>query len=136
MNIDLSNFDFTNKRPITSFYNNMKELNIPIMARFFESVVDANNKIISYSASQLFSNFNDFIKANNFKSEYTSTKFGIDIKNYEGVEKVKTRTHNVINIDLIKLKEHLKNKYKIEFVDFIDEEEEEEEEEICALDRL
>jgi hypothetical protein len=33
----------------------------------------------------------------------------------------------MINIDLLKLKEHLRNKYKIEFVDFIDEEVKEEE---------
>ena len=30
MSMDIYNFDFTNNRPITSFYNNMKELNTPI----------------------------------------------------------------------------------------------------------
>jgi hypothetical protein len=122
INIDLTNFDFTNERPITSFYSNMKELNIPIMARFFESIVDEDKKINNFSSTELFNKFNDYVKANNFKADYTATKFGIDIKSYDGVEKVKTRTNNVVNIDLSKLKSHLISKYKIEFVDFIEEE--------------
>ena len=128
LNIDLSEFDFINERPITNFYKNMKEINIPILAKYFESVVDAHIENCSVSASDLFTNFNEFLKTNNFKVEYTSTKFGIDIKNYEGITKRKTRINNVIDIDISKLKEYLINKYKIEFC------EEEEPEEKSALD--
>ena len=99
INIDLSNFDFTNKRPITNFYNNMKELNIPVLARFFESIVDEDKKDNKYSSTELFNKFNDFVKANNFKVDYTTTKFGIDVKAYDGVEKIRTKTNIVINID-------------------------------------
>jgi hypothetical protein len=136
INIDLTYYDFTNSRPITNFYNNMKEINIPILARFFEKIVDANNKDCSFSSTDLFNRFNDFIKSNNFKVEFTSTKFGIDIKNYDGIEKRKTRTNNIIDINIIKLKQYLITKYKIEFCDFIDPEDEiEEDEDIkCALD--
>ena len=88
-----------------------------------------------FLSTQLFDNFNDFIKTNNFKVEYTSTKFGIDIKNFDGIEKKKTRTFNVIEINIQKLKEHLIQKYKLEFCDFIDPENEiEEDEKICPLD--
>ena len=128
LNIDLSEFDFINERPITNFYKNMKEINIPILAKYFESVVDAHIENCSVSASDLFTNFNEFLKTNNFKVEYTSTKFGIDIKNYEGITKRKTRINNVIDIDISKLKEYLINKYKIEFC------EDEEPEEKSALD--
>ena len=136
INIDLTNYDFTNSRPITNFYNNMKEINIPILARFFEKIVDANNGDCSFSSTDLFNRFNDFTKSNNFKVEFTSTKFGIDIKNYDGIEKRKTRTNNIIDINIIKLKQYLITKYKIEFCEFIDPEDEiEEEEDIkCALD--
>jgi hypothetical protein len=85
LNIDLSEFDFINERPITNFYKNMKEMNIPILSKYFESVVDVYSENCSVSASDLFTNFNEFLKTNNFKVEYTSTKFGIDIKNYEGI---------------------------------------------------
>ena len=111
MAIDLQNYNFTNNRPITNFYNNMKEINLPIIVKFFENLIDkhVNKKIIKYTATELFIFFNDFIKTNNFKIEYTSTKFGLDI---------------IINIQL--LKHHLITKFNIEFNNdnFIDSENE------------
>ena len=127
LSIDLTSFDFTNSRPITNFYNNMKELNIPILARFFENIIDIYNADCSFTSTELFNKFNEYVKTNNFKVEISSTKFGIDIKNYDGIEKLKTRTSNIINIDILKLKQHLITKYKIEFCDFIDSEDEIEE---------
>ena len=44
LDIDLSEFDFINKRPITNFYNKMKELNYPTLARFFENIIDSQIK--------------------------------------------------------------------------------------------
>ena len=89
MSIDLENYNFTNNRPITNFYNNMKEINLPIIIKFIENIIDknTNEEIIKFTASELFSFFNDFIKNNNFKIKYTSTNFGLDIKNYEGIKK-------------------------------------------------
>lgn len=128
MNVDVNNYDFTNNRPITSFYNNMKELNTPILAKFFENMIDKYNSstTVNFTASSLYDNFNNFIKDNNFKIEYTSTKFGIDIKNYEGIEKKRTKTGNQIIIDIDQLKQHLTLKYKIEFSneEFIDNDDE------------
>jgi len=125
MSIDINNYDFTNNRPITSFYNNMKELNTPIMVKFLENMIDKDNSNsnINFTASSLYNSFNNFIKDNNFKIEYTSTKFGLDIKNYEGIEKKRTKTGNQIFININQLKEHLKLKYKIEFSneEFIDD---------------
>ena len=59
LNIDLTEFDFINERPITSFYKNMKEINIPILAKYLESIVDRHSENCSYSSTDLFSNFND-----------------------------------------------------------------------------
>ena len=125
MSIDINNYDFTNNRPITSFYNNMKELNTPIMVKFLENMIDKYNSSsnINFTASSLYNSFNNFIKDNNFKIECTSTKFGLDIKNYEGIEKKRTKTGNQIFININQLQEHLKLKYKIEFSneEFIDD---------------
>ena len=125
MSIDINNYDFTNNRPVTSFYNNMKELNTPIMVKFLENMIDKYNSSsnINFTASSLYNSFNNFIKDNNFKIEYTSTKFGLDIKNYEGIEKKRTKTGNQIFININQLQEHLKLKYKIEFSneEFIDD---------------
>ena len=56
MSIDVDNYDFTNNRPITQFYNDMKEMNTPPMALFLESVVMNNNTDIIHKeqASILF----------------------------------------------------------------------------------
>ena len=127
INIDLSNFDFTNERPITNFYKNMKEYNIPVIAKFLESIINENKQTI-FSASSLFTGFNIFLKDNNFKAEYTSTKFGIDIKAYEGIEKSRTKNGIILKIDKAKLKQYLMIKYKMEFYnDFIDDETDDEE---------
>ena len=114
---------FTNNRPITSFYNNMKELNTPIMAKFFENMIDKYNSStnINFTASSLYDSFNNFIKENNFKIEYTSTKFGLDVKNYEGIEKKRTKTGNQILINIDQFKQHLTIKYKIEFASVIED---------------
>ena len=127
LSIDLTKVDFTNDRPITAFYSNMKEINTPVIAKFFEKIVDDNHEkeFIKYSATDLFNEFNEFIQANKFKMEMSSTKFGIDIKNYDGVEKKKTKTIRLYIINLNMLKEYLISKYNIEFNDnFIDDEQE------------
>jgi hypothetical protein len=139
MSVDITSYDFTNNRPITDFYNNMKETNLPIIAKFFEHIVDSNSneEEIKFKANELFIMFNEFIKQNNYKVEYTSTKFGIDIKTYKGIEKKKLRLYSEITININLLKQYLIEKFKIEFNenngDFIDDEEEEEEE-ISPLD--
>ena len=96
LNVNLNGFDFINERPATSFYNKMKELNTPIIVKFLEKVIDENNKNCSFSSTQLFDNFNEFIKTNNFKVEYTSTKFGIDIKNFDGIEKKRKKQEHLM----------------------------------------
>ncbi len=127
LNIDCSDYDFTNNRPITEFYNDMKELNMPIMVRFLkQNVLD---KITTISGTKFYEKFNGFLTANNYKFEYTPTKFGIDIKKYDGVEyKLSNGIKYIINIEA--LKQHLINKYKVEFYDgpeFLDNDEDEEE---------
>jgi hypothetical protein len=132
MSVDISNYDFTNNRPITDFYNNMKETNLPIIAKFFENIIDnnSNQKEIKYKASELFIMFNEYVKGNNYKVDYTSTKFGIDIKMYKGIEKKKLKTHSEIKIDIKLLRHYLIEKYKIEFNnenDFIDDKDDKDE---------
>ena len=130
MNIDVKDYDFHEKRPNTSFYNNMKEMNIPIVAKFFENFVDnstSNTEIIK--AGYLFERFDNYIKSNKIKLEYTSTKFGVDLNNYSGIKKEKKRDGSYYYINVPELKQFLITKYKIEFsnVDFIDDNDEPEE---------
>ena len=81
------------------------------------------------TSTNLFANINIFVKSNICKGEYTSTKFGLDIKSFYGIVKSKTRTNNVIDINFLKFKQLLLTKYIKEFLEFIDSEDENKEKE-------
>ena len=102
----------------------MKELNTPLIVKFIKNICLCGNK--KYNGSELFNLFNDYIKIHNYKCEYTSTKFGIDIKKFKGIEKKKSNFIEY-NINRDELKQYLMDEYKIEFydekpdVDFLDD---------------
>jgi putative DNA primase/helicase len=121
MNINIENYNFTLNRPLTTFYENMREINIPIIAKFLEHIIDNNNNNnnnnvdkLTYESSILFKKFNSFIQDGNFKCDYTLTKFGIELKSYDGIEKFKSNNIQ-INIYTNILKQFLNNKYNIIF---------------------
>jgi hypothetical protein len=127
---DISKVNFTKDRPITSLYETLKEHNIPILGRFLCEFVDeySSNEIEKIGSSELFNKFNHWKEKNKFNSyECTSTKFGIDLKDYEHITK-KKRNGGVMmySINIVKLKEFLiKKKYyeELEYeTDFIDDE--------------
>ena len=119
MNINIENYNFIHNRPLTTFYENMREINIPVIAKFLEHIIDINyennNNNICYLSPKLFFLFNEFLKDNNFKVDYTTTKFGIDIKNYDGIIKKKTNNGYNYHFDISILKNFLINKYNIIF---------------------
>jgi hypothetical protein len=100
-------FDITKTYKIT---------NVPILALFFENLINGK-KVFDYKikASDLFTKFQAFIKDGNFKNEITLTRFGIDIKEYEGILKMKTMkgAFYCINVDIIK--KFLTTKYNMIF---------------------
>jgi putative DNA primase/helicase len=118
MNINIENYNFTLNRPLTTFYENMREINIPVIAIFLQNIIDNNydKETFIIQSSKLFFLFNEFLKDNNFKIDYTSTKFGLDIKKYDGIEKRKAPYGFDIYINIFTLKNFLINKYKIEFL--------------------
>jgi putative DNA primase/helicase len=117
MSIDVDNYDFTNNRPITQFYNDMKEMNTPPMALFLESVVMNNNTDIIHKeqASILFRQYSEFITTFHFKNQPTLTKFILDIKKVDGVEQKRSKSASFIIFDLTKLKQYLITTFNINF---------------------
>ena len=93
---------------ITADYaaDNLNNIHLPVIVRFLEDLIykNKNNEEIIILSSSLFSLFNDFLLANNILIDYTSTKFGLDIKSYEGFTKKKTNKgiEYIININLVK----------------------------------
>ena len=125
MSFDCENYDFTNNRPKTNYYNDMQELNIPPLISFIENFVIENNniknKILEISSSAFYTKFNDYITKFNFKCIISLTKFVMDIKKIDGTEQKRTMTGRYIVFNLDKVKLFLKDKYNIDFSDAQDD---------------
>jgi hypothetical protein len=117
LSIESNDYDFTNNRPITSFYEEMKEMNLPVIAKFLEDLCYEYTNIVEseFTSGNMYNKFNDYIKQNNFKIEMTSTKFGIEIKRYSSIIAGRTSDKRFYKINFANLKEELKKKYNIEF---------------------
>jgi hypothetical protein len=80
----------------------------------------------------LFEIFTNFMKANGFKFDYTSTKLGLEIKEYKGIEKKRTNKGFEYVLNFIEIKKCLVEKKYIEDfdeakdVDFVEEDKMEE----------
>lgn len=126
IDLDSDNFDFTNNRPNGEGYKDIQMLNVPTMAYFLQYLITSRkDKIINIRGNELFNLFNKYLERNKFKYELNITKFGLEIKKYEGITKQKS---NVVKyeIDAEVVKAMLINKYKLEIyddinnVDFVD----------------
>jgi hypothetical protein len=139
LNINIDGYDFTRNRPITLFYESMREMNIPIIARFLDEhlimyekdiyeevetcdgIINESTKytkgeqptIITFTGRELFDDFNKYLTDNKFKFEYTSTKFGVDIKRYDGVTSKRTRLCVEYNINVNETRQYLVDKFKL-----------------------
>jgi len=125
MGIDISNYDFTNERPITSFYNDMQQMNVPPIAKFLEYTVnkfdeykDKDYEItpdclsIKVGSTTLFEKFKNFVEFGNYGLKYSMTKFGGEVLKFDGITKVKSNTIK-LSIDLPVLKRFLRDEYKL-----------------------
>jgi putative DNA primase/helicase len=117
MQRDISNWDSINDRPITKAYHDIQSANIPAMANYLtERIMIFQNatpeeKILPPSATDLFNNFVSWLRENGFtKMEYTSTKFGREISEYEGVEKKRSASGNVYIFNYETLQSYLVKK--------------------------
>ena len=115
MSIDCDNYDFTNNRPLTKFYDEMKEANTPPIAKFYEDLTDDyTENIIKIQSSTLFNLFNTYLKNNNYKYDYTPNKFGLESKRLPSITTIKNNNiYYVINI--LELRQDLTKKYNIIF---------------------
>lgn len=78
LNLDLSNFN-PRDRPITEYYEEVKQAFIPYHARYFQRLVeDTKLETHTWTSRTLF----EAMKAENQKFDLTETKFGRDMKLY------------------------------------------------------
>ena len=125
MKRDLSSWDSTNDRVITSAYRDVQRAATPPMALFLEKKLLEYENYGSYedvggqdaqdltkiASNELFKEFNYWLHENGFtKMEYTITKYGREIVSYAGIEKKKSMGIMKISIDYKALKEGLVEK--------------------------
>ena len=112
MNINIDGFDFTNERPKTSFYNDMVELNRPILTNFMLYLYHTPTE--EATGTTLFNMFGIYLQQMNIVNKLSGTKFGINLKDYEGITKIKS--HGVMKYHINKpvLKEYLIKKCSID----------------------
>lgn len=125
MSIDIERYDFTNNRPITDFYKNIRELNKPSLIVFIEDLIykNTNKKVIEIPSNELFNLYSDFCIKSNFKNNITITKFIMDVKKIDGIDNKRTNKARYITFNVEEIKKYLHKKYNTDFNEgFIDEE--------------
>ena len=135
---DINNYKFQDKRPQTKLYNDMKEACIPLLAKYFGNIIDDNQALneLSFKSNIFYTDFNNYIKAGNYKYETNLTQFGRELNDYKCISKIKKRDgiHYIIN--LIELKEHLiAKKLYNDNIQFIDDDDTDNESIISPLDK-
>lgn len=120
MNLESDDFNFTKNRIESESYKDVLHLTISPIVYFIKDLVFSkkykNEDNIKIQSKELFEKFNNYVEKNKFKIELNITRFGLDIKKINGIEKVKS-TNIYYSIDKQKLKNELINKYKLDIVE-------------------
>lgn len=106
--LDSDNYDFTNNRPMTDLYANMKDMTKSPIIHYLENLLishNANNiKEMKYKSTDLFNRFQKYLEAGNIKFEITNIKFGKLITKIECIESSHTSigTSYTVKTDILR----------------------------------
>ena len=118
MAVDIKNFNFTTERPKTSFYNDMVELNRPILTNFMLYLYHSTVQEITGAA--LFNLYSIYLQKLNIVNKISGTKFGISIKEYNGIIKNKNNKGVMVyTINKLDLREYLIKKCAVDADEFL-----------------
>lgn len=129
--VDISEWDSINDRPITDAYQDIQSANTPPMAKWLEEryfeykhMIDMKNtsdELTDYmvvKSKSLYNIYVDWLDTNGFrKMEYNTTKFGREIGKYKGINKKRTNKGVVYEIDYDVLKDFMILKKYMESID-------------------
>jgi hypothetical protein len=111
LSIDSDNYNFTTNRPETDFNKDLKEMSIPIVSRYLETLLFKNSeqklKEIELPSIKLFNSYCGYLTENNHKVELTSTSLGLMMKKYESITKSRNSKGNSYIINFKKLEDEL-----------------------------
>ena len=118
---DLSKFNFERERIKTSYFEELRQVNIPILARFLQDKFDSfDEDTIKITGTNFYKEFKHYLSRYHREIDYTLTKFGRDIKEYNGIVKKKSHGIMIYTIDRELVIGYLKEKL---FYEEVEEEE-------------
>lgn len=110
-NIDISNFDFENNRVKTSYYDDLKKVNIPILARFLQTKFDDSEDLIKIASTSFFKSYKNYLSKYHREIDYSIRKFGTELHQYSpAISKKKSNGIIVYTIESSKLIQFLKDR--------------------------
>jgi hypothetical protein len=111
LSIDSDEYNFTTNRPETDFNKDLREMSIPILSKYLESLLfkNADSKLeeVKIPANKMFESYSNYLIENNFKNEVSIMSFGLMMKRYESIEKIRTNKGNCYLINFKKIEDEL-----------------------------
>jgi hypothetical protein len=118
MTVNIKDFNFTTERPKTSFYNDMVELNRPILTNFMLYLY--HSTVQEMTGAALFNLYSVYLQKLNIVNKISGTKFGISIKEYNGIIKNKNNKGVMVyTINKLDLREYLIKKCAVDADEFL-----------------
>jgi DNA polymerase III delta prime subunit len=102
---------FQAERPMTDYYQDLKERNIPVSAQFLVSIMQEETdelEMLKIPAKSFYDRYMLFLKQNGYEYKHTMTKFGLDMKQYDVVKKHNTKKCIVYTINIKELETYLR----------------------------
>ena len=85
-NLDISTVDWVQDRPKSALWEELRTANVPVLARWLDEVAEMKSFEATWiPGKQLFAAFREWVEKGNHKCEWSVTKFGTEVKKYEGV---------------------------------------------------
>ena len=86
LNLDISSVDWVQDRPQSSLWEELRSANIPVLARWLHELAELQLFEQTWTpVSLLFEKFQDWVTKGRHKCDWSITKFGTEVKKYDGV---------------------------------------------------
>ena len=100
---NINNFDIVSDRPETDFYKELRAESVPCIHRLLIEYISNNDNDTKLYATTFYSKFKTWCQNTNRTVSYTDTRFGRELKQYQGISKKRTKRgyQYTLNFDTI-----------------------------------
>lgn len=115
--LDITNFNPKNFEK-SELHKELEDSSVSPMVSYLANLVEIAGQgkpTIRYSTTESLKDYNDYLKQNNYKYDYTQAKYNVELVSNFKIEKIKSGGNMYFVFDMKKLKELLETKYKYNF---------------------